>query len=195
MQKPADSCCDDNWAQVYIGLGSNLGDSEQVLQRACWAIAQWPSVRNLRMSNWYRSRPQGPQDQPDYVNGACCFTTHLAPRTLLAALQQLEMDLGKIKQRHWGERLVDLDVICYGQLILNTPELTLPHPMASQRDFVLVPLQDLAPDLVLPKFGSIQQCLEQLPETFLYAVADTSLCHQPDKRIELLHEKNAEAVI
>lgn len=159
----------DNWVQVFVGLGSNLGDSEQVLQQACFVMMQWPSVRNLQVSNWYRSRPQGPQDQPDYVNGACCFETHLAPEALLSALQALELDLGKVKRRHWGERLVDLDIICYGQLSMKTADLTLPHPMAAKRDFVLVPLLDLAPNLVLPGYGTIEACLVRLPDTFLYA--------------------------
>jgi 2-amino-4-hydroxy-6-hydroxymethyldihydropteridine diphosphokinase len=159
----------EDWVLVFVGLGSNLGDSEQVLQQACLEMKQWPSVRNLRASHWYKSRPQGPQDQPDYVNGACCFETQLAPQALLSALQALELDLGKIKRRHWGERLVDLDIICYGQLRMTTADLTIPHPMAAERDFVLVPLLDLAPGLELPGYGTIEACLAQLPDTFLYA--------------------------
>jgi len=158
-----------SWAQVYIGLGSNLGDSQQLLEQACAQISLWPSVKDLRVSKWYRSRPQGPQDQPDFVNGACGFLTCLAPEALLDQLQALESAMGRVKQRHWGERLIDLDIICYAERLLKTERLSLPHPMAAQRDFVLVPLLDLAPGLVLPGYGSIESCLASLPDNFLYA--------------------------
>jgi 7,8-dihydro-6-hydroxymethylpterin-pyrophosphokinase len=103
------------------------------------------------------------------VNGACGFLTSLSPRALLDQLQVLELAMGKVKQRHWGERLIDLDIICYAQTVLKTERLSLPHPMAAQRDFVLVPLLDLAPGLVLPGYGSIECCLANLPDSFLYA--------------------------
>lgn len=158
----------ETWHRVFVGLGSNLGDSEGLLNQACLAMKTWSRVRNFRASRWYASKPQGPQDQPDFVNGVCCFDTTYSPHDLLEQLQMLEQALGKIKRRHWGERIIDLDMICYDQLRLSSPELSLPHPMAGLRDFVLLPMLELDSQMNLPGLGSAQACLDALPETFVY---------------------------
>ncbi|WP_127556154.1 2-amino-4-hydroxy-6-hydroxymethyldihydropteridine diphosphokinase [Saccharospirillum alexandrii] len=136
--------------RAYIALGSNLGVSDKALEGALGKLDDLPGTRVLQVSPWYRSAAiGGPADQPDYLNAVCEITTGLAPRALLDALHQIEHHFGRERQVRWGPRTLDLDIIWYQNVTSEDPELTLPHPRAHERAFVIRPLADIAPELVL----------------------------------------------
>lgn len=136
--------------RAYIALGSNLGVSAEALEGALAMLNALPETRVLQVSPWYRSAAiGGPANQPDYLNAVCELTTGLPPRPLLDALHQIEHHFGRERQVRWGPRTLDLDIIWYQNVRSEDPELTLPHPRAHERAFVLRPLADIAPDLVL----------------------------------------------
>lgn len=139
---------------TYIGLGSNLGDSVQILKEAVEKLA---TLGQVRVSKLYQSPPMGPQDQPHYVNAVAELLTDLAPLTLLDHLQQFEQESGRVRLRRWGERTLDLDLLLYGQEQLQSERLTVPHVGIFERDFVLIPLLDLNADMQIQ-----QQSLKQL---------------------------------
>lgn len=155
-------------AQVFIGLGSNLENPKQQLEAAVRLIKASADFTNVVVSSFYASQPQGPVDQPDYINAVARVETDLVPETLLIKLQRMECQLGKVKVRHWGERKIDLDILLYGDLCLNTPDLQIPHPQLSFRDFVLLPLQEISPDLIIPNIGPIDMLVSGLQERFVY---------------------------
>lgn len=136
--------------QAWIGLGSNLESPLAQLAAAISRLAGLPETRLLDQSPFYRSSPLGPQDQPDFVNGVVRLETSLPPETLLDHLQAIELAQGRERGRHWGPRTLDLDLLLYGDRVIETPRLTVPHPGLKVRDFVLRPLLDLDPELVLP---------------------------------------------
>lgn len=130
--------------QVYVALGSNLGVPESQLTHAVLALKKLPLSQNLQLSRWYKSAAiGGPIDQPDYLNAACSFETQLAPLQLLKALQNIEHMAGRTREIRWGPRTLDLDIIWVQDVTSDTSMLTLPHPRAHERAFVLKPLQDL----------------------------------------------------
>ncbi len=142
------------WLPVYIGLGANLGDCRSSLAAASAAIGKLPGVVGLRQSALYRSKPMGPQDQPDYLNSVCAALTTLEPAGLLRELQQIERQAGRDRQaRRWGPRALDLDILVFGSLHLSLQDLIIPHPGLGQRNFVLYPLAELAPRLEIPGVG------------------------------------------
>ncbi|MGI2258803.1 2-amino-4-hydroxy-6-hydroxymethyldihydropteridine diphosphokinase [Shewanella sp. GXUN23E] len=135
---------------VFVALGANLEQPKQQLDSACQALSALAQPGTLRVSPYYRSAPMGEVEQPDYVNAVASFQTELAPLTLLDELQRIELEQGRQRLVRWGPRTLDLDLLLYGDEIINTPRLTVPHYGMKQRAFVLVPLADLAPDLQLP---------------------------------------------
>lgn len=137
--------------EIYVGLGANLGAPEETFGRALEAMVAFSEVRAV--SRFYRSKPYGFAEQPDFLNAAAQLATDLAPLPLLRKLRRLEIELGKKVVRENGPRLIDLDLLLHGDAVVDTPELTLPHPGLPERDFVLRPLQDLAPDLCHPATG------------------------------------------
>ena len=139
---------------TYIGLGSNLGDSVQILKEAVVKLA---TLGQVRVSQLYQSPPMGPQDQPHYVNAVVELVTDLAPLALLDHLQQFEQDAGRVRLRQWGERTLDLDLLLYGQEQIQTERLTVPHVGIFERDFVLIPLLNLDAEMHIQ-----QQSLKQL---------------------------------
>lgn len=147
---------------VYIGLGANLDQPQQQLEQAFIELAQIPNSSLVAQSSLYRSKPVGPQDQPDYVNAVALLDTQLSPLALLDALQQLEQDHGRIRKRHWGERTLDLDIILIDDCVINSERLTVPHPFAQQRSFVLYPLSEINPKLVFPNGKALEQLLTEL---------------------------------
>lgn len=147
---------------VYIGLGANLDQPQQQLEQAFIELAQIPNSSLVAQSSLYRSKPVGPQDQPDYVNAVVLLDTQLSPLALLDALQQLEQDHGRIRKRHWGERTLDLDIILIDDCVINSERLTVPHPFAQQRSFVLYPLSEINPKLVFPNGKALEQLLTEL---------------------------------
>lgn len=135
---------------AYIGLGSNLADPLGQLARAVAALAQLPATTLVAQSPFYSSRPVGPQDQPDFVNGAVRVDTGLTPLQLLDQLQAIEKSHGRERVQHWGPRTLDLDLLLFGDREIHESRLTVPHPELPNRDFVLQPLLDLNPGLTLP---------------------------------------------
>lgn len=134
----------------YIGLGSNLDDPEEQVRTACRALQQWPETRLTAVSSLYRSLPVGPQDQPDFINAVVALDTHLEAEPLLDRLQAQEQHQGRIRRRHWGERTIDLDILLYGDQLIDQPRLTVPHTELCNRSFVVIPLLEVAPRLTLP---------------------------------------------
>lgn len=133
---------------LYIGLGANLGDAADTLRQAAAQLARIPGVLDLRLSPLYRSAPIDASG-PDYVNAVAHAHTTLAPHTVLAQLQAIEAANGRERPYHHAPRTLDLDLLLYGNEQIDDPDLTVPHPRMHARAFVLRPLADLAPDLVL----------------------------------------------
>ncbi len=158
-------------ARAYIGLGSNLDDPLAQVQQALERLAELPDTRLIDQSRLYRSAPVGPEGQPDYINAVACLETALPPEILLDHLQQLEHLQGRVRTLRWGPRTLDLDILLYDALVLQTPHLTLPHPEMTNRSFVLYPLADLAPDLILPNGQSLQSLLDGCPSTGLSVIS------------------------
>jgi 2-amino-4-hydroxy-6-hydroxymethyldihydropteridine diphosphokinase len=137
--------------EVYIGLGSNLAQPEKQIQAACCSLTKLPDSRLIKCSSLYQSLPMGPQDQPNYVNAVALITTTLSPETLLQQTQLIENQQGRIrKANRWGPRTLDLDMLLYGNQQIDNQHLTVPHSGMKQREFVLYPLLEIAPDLILP---------------------------------------------
>ena len=140
---------------TYIGLGSNLGDSKVILTEAVHKLA---SLGDVKISKLYQSPPMGPQDQPNYLNAVVQLSTNLAPLALLDELQRFEQESGRVRLRHWGERTLDLDLLIYAEEKIQHERLTVPHVGVMERDFVLIPLLDLVPNLHIDGIA-----LKQLP--------------------------------
>jgi 2-amino-4-hydroxy-6-hydroxymethyldihydropteridine diphosphokinase len=136
---------------VYIALGSNLGDRSGNLEAAVEALS--PSVRVLLRSPIYETPPWGYTDQPDFLNQVIQAETELSPQDLLSDLKKIEEQLGRQPTIQYGPRKIDLDILFYDDLLLESPSLTIPHPQLAERAFVLLPLADLAPDLLHPVLG------------------------------------------
>jgi 2-amino-4-hydroxy-6-hydroxymethyldihydropteridine diphosphokinase len=148
----------DLWHPAYIGVGSNLDDPRAQVLRAFAELAKLPSTRVVLTSPIYRSHPFGPVKQPDFANAVAGVLTQLEPRALLAGLHSVEAALGRPQQRErWGPRVIDLDVLVYGDERLDEPQLTLPHPGIVERNFVLYPLADIAPELHIPGLGRVTE--------------------------------------
>ncbi len=133
--------------KAYLGLGSNLGDRRQFLAGALRALAADPARVIVRGSSVYESKPFGVTDQPDFLNLVAEIETTHTPPALLAACLGIEAGLGRERRERWGPRVIDLDVLLFGNLAWNGPDLVLPHPGLSERNFVLTPLAEIAPDL------------------------------------------------
>ena len=143
---------------AFVGLGANLGEAAETLRLALAALGGLPECRLLAASSVYRTAPVDASG-PDYLNGVARLETSLAAEALLDELLALELRFGRERRYHHAPRTLDLDLLLHGEQIINTPRLTLPHPRAHQRAFVLVPLSELAPDLVLPGRGAITDWL------------------------------------
>jgi len=141
--------------RTFIGLGSNLENPCAQIKTAINDLKQIPESRLLASSSLYKSPPMGPQDQPDYINAVVELETTLSPHQLLDALQHIEQQHGRVRNRHWGERTLDLDVLLYAEQVINDDRLTVPHPGLSERAFVVYPLAEIAPDLLVPLKGNI----------------------------------------
>ncbi|PJG85872.1 2-amino-4-hydroxy-6-hydroxymethyldihydropteridine diphosphokinase [Conservatibacter flavescens] len=135
---------------VYIALGSNLDSPSAQLTQALQRLDHLPMSKLVKYSSFYRSQPLGPQDQPDYINAVACLHTALSPLVLLDALQNIENEQGRIRARRWGERTLDLDILLYNNDIMDSERLTVPHYDMYNREFVIVPLYEIAPNLVFP---------------------------------------------
>lgn len=138
--------------QTAISLGSNLGDSLTTLEEALETLNRVLGIHVKTHSSWYQTAPVGPP-QADYLNGCAILEVQLSPEVLLKTLLEVEQQFGRVRQEHWGPRTLDLDLLLFEDLILETPQLKIPHPYMSQRAFVLVPLAEIAPDWIEPISG------------------------------------------
>ena len=143
--------------EVYLSLGSNLGDRKAQLQEAVRLLQTNPSISNIKMSSIYETAPVGYLDQHAFLNLVIRLETSLSPLELLDICQEIEQALHRERLVRWGPRTVDLDVLLYGQEQLATERLTIPHPRMYERAFVLVPLQELMPSLILPEDLAMQE--------------------------------------
>jgi 2-amino-4-hydroxy-6-hydroxymethyldihydropteridine diphosphokinase len=151
------------WQPAYIGLGSNLEEPRSQVLRAFECLRAVPATRAVLFSPLYRSRPFGPVPQPDFINAAAGVLTQLDPRALLAQLRALESAFGRpLERERWGPRILDLDLLVYGRERRGDPDLTLPHPGIVERNFVLYPLADIAPDLDVPGLGRVAELKERV---------------------------------
>ena len=138
---------------AYVGLGTNLGDRRGALEMALRELHQPPIITVGCVSSVYETAPVGVTDQPDFLNAVARVRTTLPPRALLEALLDLENKMGRVRTLRWGPRVIDLDLLLYGELQTSEPGLEVPHPRLRERGFVLAPLAEIAPELVLPPDG------------------------------------------
>ncbi len=143
------------WRPAYVALGSNLSGPGERVAEAFERLAGLPATRLELRSRSYLSSPMGPQDQPKYVNAAAGLLTQMTARELLDALLEIERAMGRERQQRWGPRIIDLDLIWMTGGPIDEPGLTLPHPGVSERNFVLYPLSDIAPTLLIPGHGRV----------------------------------------
>lgn len=146
---------------AYIGLGSNLDDPLRQVGRALEALRHIEASRLVAQSSLYRSPPMGPPDQPDYINAVACLHTRLPALELLEALQVIEQAHGRVRDRHWGPRTLDLDLLLYGAAQIDEVRLRVPHPGIAERAFVLYPLAELDATLRIPGRGAVRALLAQ----------------------------------
>ncbi len=139
--------------KAYVGLGSNLGERESLIRQALDAMATLPQTTVVRASSLYDTEPLGEVMQPDFLNAVVLLETDLAPRQLLWNLMLIEKRLGRVRTQKWGPRTIDLDLLLYGDEIIDEADLRVPHPELTRRAFVLVPLTELDPMLVHPGTG------------------------------------------
>ena len=163
--------------KVYIALGSNLEHPQTQLTAALQALNALSDSRLTAVSSFYQSKPLGPQDQPDYVNAVACLETSLAPLALLDELQRIEHEQGRVRLRRWGERTLDLDILLYADHIIQSERLTVPHYDMHQREFVIIPLVEIAPYLVLPNGQSIQTLAQKFADHHMVIVKHKNEIH------------------
>lgn len=161
---------------MFIGLGANLNAPEQQIINALKALAKLPKTDLVNYSSLYASKPLGPKEQPDYVNAVAQLDTALSPLKLLKCLQHIEQHQGRVrKSERWGARTLDLDIILFGQHIIQSEELTVPHYHYQHREFVLYPLSELVPDLILPDGSSLASLLQKIHRNGLTLVRKQEL--------------------
>lgn len=135
---------------AYIGLGSNLGDEKEYIEKALKLLAETPGIELREVAGYYRTEPIGYTEQDWFLNTAAKIKTTLAPHALLVVLQDIEEKLGRVREIHWGPRVIDLDLLIFGNEKIDDDILTVPHPRICERAFVVAPLADISPDLILP---------------------------------------------
>ena len=152
---------------AYIGLGSNLDNPVNQVRSALGELSGLPETRRVAQSGLYRSAPLGPADQPDYVNAVAALQTTLSAEFLLDALQAIELRHHRERAQHWGPRTLDLDLLLFGDSVIQSDRLTVPHPELANRRFVLQPLFEIAPASVVPGLGKLTDLLAVCPDMAL----------------------------
>ena len=147
-------------ACAYLGLGGNLGDRAAALREALTKL-EAAGIRITALSSVYETEPVGLRDQPCFLNMVCAIETDQTPFDLLVTLQNIESAMGRVRTVRWGPRIIDLDILLYDEITLNTPYLTIPHPRMIERAFVLRPLAEISPDLIHPGMGLTIETLVQ----------------------------------
>jgi 2-amino-4-hydroxy-6-hydroxymethyldihydropteridine diphosphokinase len=148
--------------RAYVGLGSNLGDRREAIERAVELLEAVPDVAVVAISTIRETEPWGPVEQGPFLNAAAAVDTTLPPQALLAVLLEVEHALGRVRTERFGPRTVDLDLLVYGDAVVDEPGLVVPHPRLHERRFALEPLAELAPDLVVPGRGPVGGLLSAL---------------------------------
>lgn len=159
-------------AVAYVGLGGNLGEVAATLRAATEALARLPATHLLRASRLYRTPAWGLEQQPDFINGVVALETRLAPRELLDALLRIEREFGREREGgpRWGPRTLDLDLLLHGEVVVEQDGLRLPHPHLHERAFVLVPLLEIAADILIPGRGLARDALSRLDSASIEAL-------------------------
>jgi len=151
------------WRPAYVALGSNLAEPRRQVERAFVELASIPESRLVSRSGLWLSDPMGPQDQPAFVNAAAGLVTTAGPREFLDALKAVERRMGRVEPAlRWGPRVIDLDLLVFGDVTLDEPGLTLPHPGLHQRNFVLYPLSEIAAELWVPGLARVRRLAERV---------------------------------
>ncbi|ASM53001.1 MULTISPECIES: 2-amino-4-hydroxy-6-hydroxymethyldihydropteridine diphosphokinase [Pseudoalteromonas] len=149
---------------VYLGLGANLNSPKKQLDNAIAALKKLPDCEFISVSHYYASKPMGPQDQPDYINAVACINTTLSPEKLLDLTQAIELEHGRVrKAERWGPRTLDIDMLLFDAQTINTERLIVPHYGLTEREFVVYPLLELAPKLILPSGIALHTIANTLP--------------------------------
>ncbi|MDE1189563.1 MAG: 2-amino-4-hydroxy-6-hydroxymethyldihydropteridine diphosphokinase [Pantoea sp.] len=152
--------------RVYLALGSNLADPLHQVDAALAALDAIPQTRRVATSSLYRTPPYGPPDQPDYLNAVVALETGLSAESLLDQTQRIELEHGRVrKAERWGPRTLDLDILLFGDAVINTPRLTVPHYDMHNRAFMLLPLLELAPQLTFPDGTPLAPLLAALDQS------------------------------
>lgn len=155
----------DHWRPAYVGLGSNLNGPTGQIQCAFDLLAELPETRLVATSSLYRSSPFGGVEQPDFVNAAAALLTRLTARQLLSELQRIELQRGRERtEARWGPRILDLDLLVFAADRIEESDLTVPHPGIAERNFVLLPLREIAPGLTIPGLGQLSNVAVNMDE-------------------------------
>jgi 2-amino-4-hydroxy-6-hydroxymethyldihydropteridine diphosphokinase len=150
------------WKIAYIGAGSNLDKPIDQIHRSIEGLKKIKNTQFILSSSLYSSSPLGPEDQPDFINAVFAILTQLNPHELLNELQKIEKKQKRVRDEiRWGPRTIDLDILIYSNLVINNNALTLPHPEIQNRDFVLMPLAEIAPDLIVTDQKNVVDLLEK----------------------------------
>jgi|TARA_B100000929_G_scaffold287528_1_gene274379 2-amino-4-hydroxy-6-hydroxymethyldihydropteridine diphosphokinase len=147
---------------AYIGLGSNLEVPKEQIKRALVALNDTTDIEVSGLSSLYRSKPLDGSDQPDYINAVCRVKTHLSALELLYVCQGIESKQHRVRDERWGPRTIDLDIILYGTQVIASKKLVVPHPEMMNRAFVLVPLKEIEPNLIVPILGSLTGLIDKI---------------------------------
>jgi 2-amino-4-hydroxy-6-hydroxymethyldihydropteridine diphosphokinase len=149
-------------AKCAIALGSNLGNSIEILENSLKILNNTPGINLKATSSWYQTKPVGPP-QPDYINGCALIEVEQTPEDLLVLLLAIELQFGRVRNERWQARTIDLDLLLYNDLILDSPNLQIPHPRMTERAFVLVPLAEIQSDRIEPRSGkTISELLKEV---------------------------------
>jgi 2-amino-4-hydroxy-6-hydroxymethyldihydropteridine diphosphokinase len=156
---------------AFLGLGSNLESPLKQLTNAIESIKAIPSTTLLQTSSFYKNSPVGPQDQPDFLNAVVSIDTELRPYKLLDYLQEIETRQGRTRDIRWGARTLDLDILLFGDEIINTKRLVIPHREMHKRGFVIQPLYEIAPDLEIPGQGLLKDLIRYINTSDMYKIS------------------------
>ncbi len=143
--------------KVYIAIGSNLKKPIKQVQKAIEIMNLSTAIHISKTAKIYKSKPYGVTNQPDFINTVIEANTELTPYELLSYLQNIEKQLGRTKEKHWGPRIIDLDIVSYNDLVINEENLKIPHPLAYDREFVIIPLNDINPQLSIKTQGVVSE--------------------------------------
>ncbi|MCZ6802911.1 MAG: 2-amino-4-hydroxy-6-hydroxymethyldihydropteridine diphosphokinase [Proteobacteria bacterium] len=149
---------------AYIGLGSNMDSPRQHITTAIQSLGEIQSTRIVIVSSLYKSKPMGPQNQGDYINAVVQIETEMGPTELLDCLQAIENEHGRVRVEHWGPRTIDLDILMFGNEIIQNDRLTVPHPEITNRPFVIVPLAEIDPACVIPEEGLVSDLILRIDQ-------------------------------